>query len=112
MDTKSATANTPTTESTRNTTSGADIQPEPEKPRDFDGSASKFWELFKKEAKSHDNARIYALKEDMGSALIFVRSYTVVPITDLVMLMRGLTGRFIFRCPHSVHTQRQTRLKS
>jgi len=74
MDTKSAAANNPTAESTP---SDADIQPELEKPRDFDGSAGEFWELFNKEAKSHDKARIYALKEDMGGELIFVRSYSV-----------------------------------
>ncbi len=80
MGTKSAAADNPTAESaSRDTTSSsdADVQPEPEKPRDFDGSASEIWELFKKEAKSHDNARIDALTEDMGSALIFVRSYSV-----------------------------------
>ena len=44
---------------------------------DFDGSAGEFWNLFKDEAKSHDDSRIYALKEDMESALIFVRSYSL-----------------------------------
>jgi hypothetical protein len=28
---------------------------------DFDGSASEFWKLFKDEAKSHDDARIYSM---------------------------------------------------
>src|SRR5229473_2298567 len=78
MDTKSAAANNPTAESApRDTTSDADRQQKPEEPYmidDFDGSASEFWKLFKDEAKSHDDARIYSLKEDMESALIFVRS--------------------------------------
>jgi|SRR5216684_60253 len=78
MDTKSAAANNPTAQSApRNTTSNADRKQKPKEPRDFDGSAGEFWELFKNEAKSHDKARIYALKEDMGSELIFVRSYSV-----------------------------------
>ncbi len=102
MDAKSAAANNPTTESApRNTTSDADPQQTPEESRmigNFDGSASEFWKLFKDEAKSHDDARIYALKEDMESALIFVRSYSVHAYHGLVMLIRGPTGRFILRC--------------
>ena len=54
---------------------------------DFDGSSNELWTLFKDEAKNHDNARIYSLKEDMESALIFVRSY---PINNSVILMCGL----------------------
>ena len=77
---------------------------------DFDGSASEFWKLFKDEAKSHDDARIYALKEDMESALIFVRSYSVRVHYELAILMCDLTGRFIFRYPHIVRTQHQIRL--
>jgi hypothetical protein len=106
MDTKLAAANNPTPESApRNTTSAADPQQKSEEPHiigDFDGSANEFWKLFKDEAKSHDDARIYALKEDMESALIFVRSYSIHAYHGLVMLMRGPTGRFIFRCPHRV----------
>ena len=54
---------------------------------DFDGSSNELWTLFKDEAKNHDNARIYSLKEDMESALIFVRSY---PINNSVILMCDL----------------------
>ena len=42
---------------------------------DFDGSSNALWTLFKDEAKNHDDATIYNLKEDMESALIFVRSF-------------------------------------
>ena len=102
MDAKSAAANNPTTESApRNTTSDADPQQTPEEPRmigDFNGSASEFWKLFKDEAKIHDDARMYALKEDMESALIFVCSYYIHTYHGLVMLIRGPTGRFILRC--------------
>ena len=44
---------------------------------DFDGSSNELWTLFKEEAKNHDDARIYTLKEDMESALIFVRSHPI-----------------------------------
>ena len=44
---------------------------------DFDGSSNVLWTLFKDEAKNHDDARIHTLKEDMESALIFVRSYLI-----------------------------------
>ena len=87
--------------------SGSDQQPEepPEEPRmigDFDGSASEFWKLFRDEAKSHDDARINTLKEGMESTLIFVRSYSVRVMMDLVLLIHGSTGWFIFCCSHSI----------
>ena len=44
---------------------------------DFDGSSNELWTLFKDEARNHDVAQIYTLKEDMESALIFVRSYPI-----------------------------------
>jgi len=82
---------------------------QPEEPRvigDFDGSASEFWKLYRDEAKSHDDARINTLKDGMDSALIFVRSYSIrSPIMDLVMLMRGPTGWFIFCCSHSIRSR-------
>jgi hypothetical protein len=93
----------------RNRTSDPAPEQEPDEPRmigDFDGSASEFWKLFIDEAKSHDDARINTLKEGMDSALIFVRSYSILaPIMDLVMLMRGPTGWFIFCCSHSIRSR-------
>ena len=41
---------------------------------DFDSSANGLWTLYGKEAKSHDEAQIQTLKEDMDGVLIFVRS--------------------------------------
>jgi hypothetical protein len=84
----------------------------PEEPRvigDFDGNASEFWKLFRDEAKSHDDARINTLKVGMDSALIFVRSYSICAIIDLVMLMRGPSGWFIFCFSHSIRSRQQTR---
>lgn len=40
---------------------------------DFDDSANALWSLHENEAKSHDEARIQSLKDDMDSVLIFVR---------------------------------------
>ncbi len=81
MDPNLAAANNSTAEAApSNTTSNADRQQKPEEPHmigDFDGSAGEFWRLFKDEAKSYDDARIYSLKDNMGSALIFVSSYSL-----------------------------------
>ena len=47
----------------------------PEEPRmigDFDGSSNALWNLYRDEAKSHDDARINPLKDDMDGVLIFV----------------------------------------
>ena len=68
--------------------SGSDQQPEGphEEPRmigDFDGSSNVLWTLFKDETKSHDNARINTLKDDMESALIFVRLYPICTYDEL-----------------------------
>jgi hypothetical protein len=40
---------------------------------DFDDSANALWSLHEREAKSHDEARIQSLKDDMDGVLIFVR---------------------------------------
>jgi hypothetical protein len=89
----------------RNTTSDFESE-EPRMIGDFDGSSNEFWKLYRDEAMSHDDVRINTLKEGMDSALIFVRLYSLhVPITDLVMLMRGLAGRFIFCCSHCIRSR-------
>ena len=54
----------------------ADQSIPPELPRtvgDFDDNANPMWSLHLGEAKSHDEARIHSLKDDMDSVLIFVR---------------------------------------
>jgi len=43
--------------------------------RNFDDNANALWSLHLKEAKSHDEARIQTLKDDMDGVLIFVRVY-------------------------------------
>jgi hypothetical protein len=93
----------------RNTTTTPDS--ESEEPRmigDLDGSANEFRKLYRDEAKSPDEARINTLKEGMGRALIFVRSYSAhALIMDLVMLMLGSTGWliFIFCYSHSIRSR-------
>ena len=42
---------------------------------DFDDNANAFWSLHMKEAKSHDEARIESIKDDMDGVLIFVCIY-------------------------------------
>jgi hypothetical protein len=42
---------------------------------DIDDSANPLWSLHAKEAKSHDEARIQCLKNNMDGVLIFVRVY-------------------------------------
>lgn len=43
---------------------------------DFDDSANALWSLYVDEAKSHDEATIGTIKDDMEGVLIFVRSRT------------------------------------
>jgi len=50
---------------------------EPHMVGDFEGSANALWTLYRKEAESHDKARIQTLKDDMDGVLIFVRPYFV-----------------------------------
>jgi hypothetical protein len=50
---------------------------------DFDDSANALRSLYGKEAKSQDEARIQALKVDMGGVLIYVRLYSICPIARL-----------------------------
>ena len=57
------------------------------------------WSLHLGEAKSHDEARIHSLKDDMDSVLIFVRVHIFVIIV-YSNLMHHRTGWFILRCPH------------
>ena len=50
---------------------------------DFDDSANALWTLYGKEAKSHDEACIETLKDDMDGVLIFVRLHSVCLIARL-----------------------------
>ena len=65
---------------------------------DFYGSTNPLWSLYGKEAKSHDEARIQPLKEDMDGVLIFVRPYFVCAYTESAMLIHTFTGWFILGC--------------
>jgi hypothetical protein len=47
---------------------------------DFDDNANSMWSLHLDEAKSHDEARIHSLKDDMDGVLIFVRIYLSIII--------------------------------
>jgi len=69
---------------------------------DFDGSANALWTLYGKEAKSHDEARVQTLKDDMDGVLIFVRPYFSRVYDGLRRADVQFAGRFIFRFPHII----------
>ena len=64
---------------------------------DFDDNANAMWSLHLGEAKSHDEARINSLKDDMDGVLIFVRVYISIVLSSPKLMC---SGRFILRCPH------------
>ena len=66
---------------------------------DFDDNANAMWSLHLGEAKSHDEARIHSLKDDMDSVLIFVR-FLISVIIVYSNLMHHRLGWFILCCPH------------
>ena len=85
---------------------GADADDSSQEPRmvgDFEGSANALWTLYGNEAKSHDEALIQTLKDDMDGVLIFVRPY-FVHAQRPAMLMHSFIGWFIFRFPHILRT--------
>jgi hypothetical protein len=60
---------------------------------DFDDNANALWSLHLDEAKSHDEARIHSLKDDMDSVLIFVRVFIFIvstPSSCAVVVQAGL----------------------
>jgi hypothetical protein len=69
---------------------------------DFDDNANAMWSLHLGEAKSHDEARIHTLKDDMDSVLIFVRVLYLSVSIVYPDLMHYLQGWFILRCPHVI----------
>ena len=54
-----------------------DSSAEPRMIGDFHGSTNSLWSLYGKEAKSHDEARIQPLKEDMDGVLILFLVYVI-----------------------------------
>ena len=66
---------------------------------DFDDNANAMWSLHLGEAKSHDEARIHSLKDDMDSVLIFVR-FLISVIIVYSNLTHHRPGWLILRCPH------------
>jgi hypothetical protein len=68
---------------------------------DFDDSANALWTLYVKEAKSHDEATVGTIKDDMDGVLIFVRSHTLL-YCELIVLT-GTSGWLVLCCPHRVY---------
>ena len=56
----------------RNDSSRSPEEPNEQQLQDFDDNANDLWSLYGEEAKSHDQARIEILKDDMDGVLIFV----------------------------------------
>ncbi|KAF8262906.1 hypothetical protein EI94DRAFT_640744 [Lactarius quietus] len=75
-------------------TSGDVAQPTPsEMPRmigDFDANANAMWSLHLGEAKSHDEARIHSLKDDMDSVLIFAGLFSAALTSFLIDSVNNL----------------------
>ena len=96
MDTKSAWPSIPTIDPVPHISiSVPTSEQSAEEPRmigDFDGSSNALWSLYRDEAKSHDDARIVSLTDDMESSLIFVRSYLICTYDEL-----GRTDVWLYR---------------
>jgi len=69
---------------------------------DFDSSANALWALYGKGAKSHDEAQIQPLKEDMDGVLIFVRPYFVH--TCRFSRANSYPNRLVYFPPPSQHS--------
>ncbi|KAH9062166.1 hypothetical protein EDB87DRAFT_321115 [Lactarius vividus] len=57
---------------------------------DFDDNANAFWSLHMNEAKSHDEARIQSLKDDMGSVLVFAGLFSAALMSFIIDKMHDL----------------------
>ncbi|KAI0277160.1 hypothetical protein BGY98DRAFT_648573 [Russula aff. rugulosa BPL654] len=57
---------------------------------DFDDSANALWTLYGKEAKSHDEARIETLKDNMDGVLIFAGLFSATLTSFLIDAKQNL----------------------
>jgi hypothetical protein len=80
-----------------------------EQHQDFDDSANELWSLYGKEAKSHDEARIKTLKDDMDGVLIFVcANFFGSAEVDVTLI----PGRLILCCSHRVRRAKDSGFES
>ena len=77
--------------------------------QDFDDSANDLWSLYGKEAKSHDEARINTLKDDMDGVLIFVCAIFFLSTRVNVTIN---PGRLIRWCSHRVRCSKDSGFES
>ena len=63
---------------------------------DFNDNANAMWSLHLNEARSHDEARIHSLKDDMDSVLIFVRVYISQPSTFFFPELMPVSYRLVY----------------
>ena len=83
------------------TGSSAEESPENTVVEDFDDSANALWSLYAKEAKSHDEATVETIKDDMDGALIrafiyFLSTLGLVVMTDDLIRL----ACFLVSSPH------------
>ncbi|KAH9017751.1 hypothetical protein EDB83DRAFT_2232219, partial [Lactarius deliciosus] len=57
---------------------------------DFDDSANALWSLHMKEAKSHDEARIHSLKDDMDGVLLFAGLFSAALTSFIIDKIQDL----------------------
>ncbi|KAI9462668.1 hypothetical protein F5148DRAFT_212707 [Russula earlei] len=72
---------------------------------DFDDSANDLWSLYGREARSHDEARIHTLKDDMDGVLIFAGLFSSVLSAFALPKIQDLT---VNPLEQSVYYQQQT----
>ena len=76
---------------------------------DFDDSANDLWSLYGKEAKSHDEARIKTLKDDMDGILIYV---CVCLLWSAWVDVTLVPGWFTIWCSHRVRRAKDSGFES
>jgi hypothetical protein len=80
-----------------------------EQHQDFDDNANDLWSLYGKKVKSHDEAQVKGLKDDMDGVLIFVCACFFWPTRSDVNL---IPGWLIIWCPHCVRRAKDSRFES
>ncbi|KAI0247231.1 hypothetical protein BJV78DRAFT_954259 [Lactifluus subvellereus] len=69
---------------------GSDQEPQVRMVGDFDNNANALWTLYGKEAKSHDEARIQSLKDDMDGVLIFAGLFSASLTSFIINSVQNL----------------------
>ncbi|KAH9041171.1 hypothetical protein EDB84DRAFT_1576853 [Lactarius hengduanensis] len=80
--------------------------------RDFDDGANALWSLYGKEAKTHDEAQIVSLADDMDGVLLFAGLFSAVLTSFLVQSLQSLqvnpADQSVYYQNQSVYYQQQS----